>query len=45
MFVVILHFLAGLVVPDVPLEETAVLREEAVKYNIELVIFFLIMVL
>ncbi|KAG7018173.1 Tryptophan synthase alpha chain, partial [Cucurbita argyrosperma subsp. argyrosperma] len=28
----------GLVVPDVPLEETAVLREEAVKYNIELVL-------
>lgn len=28
----------GLVVPDVPLEETETLRKEAVKYNIELVL-------
>lgn len=35
-----IHFLAGLVVPDVPLEETEVLRKEAVKHNIELVISF-----
>ncbi|XP_038906368.1 tryptophan synthase alpha chain-like [Benincasa hispida] len=28
----------GLVVPDVPLEETEILRKEAVKYNIELVL-------
>lgn len=34
------HFLTGLVVPDVPLEETEILRKEAVKYNIELVISF-----
>lgn len=38
MFVVTLHFLAGLIVPDVPFEETEILRKEAVKYNIELVI-------
>lgn len=29
----------GLVVPDVPLEETAILRKEALKNNIELVRF------
>ncbi|KAM7253827.1 hypothetical protein ACFE04_031509 [Oxalis oulophora] len=28
----------GLLVPDVPLEETKALREEAIKYNIELVL-------
>ena len=31
--------LAGLVVPDVPLEETEILRKEAVKNKIELVWF------
>jgi tryptophan synthase alpha subunit len=31
------HLLAGLVVPDVPLEETEILRKEAKKYGIELV--------
>ncbi|MCL7025725.1 hypothetical protein MKW94_019007 [Papaver nudicaule] len=31
-------FFSGLVVPDVPLEETAILREEALKNNIELVL-------
>jgi hypothetical protein len=31
------HLLAGLVVPDVPLEETEILRKEAKKNGIELV--------
>jgi tryptophan synthase alpha chain len=31
------HLLAGLVVPDVPLEETEILRKEATKNGIELV--------
>lgn len=31
--------LSGLVVPDVPLEETEILRREASKHNIELVGF------
>lgn len=30
-------YVAGLVVPDVPLEETASLRNEAIVHNIELV--------
>lgn len=30
---------SGLVVPDVPLEETEILRKEAIKKNIELVSF------
>lgn len=33
----ILLFFPGLVVPDVPLEETEILRKEALKYKIELV--------
>lgn len=33
----IVHSFAGLVVPDVPLEETEVLRKEAAKSGIELV--------
>jgi len=32
---------AGLVVPDVPLEETKTLREEAKKHGIELVCAYL----
>lgn len=31
------NLFAGLVVPDVPLEETESLRKEAIKHNIELV--------
>lgn len=31
------HFFSGLVVPDVPLEETEILRMESIKNNIELV--------
>lgn len=30
-------FFSGLVVPDVPLEETEILRKEAISNNIELV--------
>lgn len=33
----IVHLFAGLVVPDVPLEETEILRREASKHGIELV--------
>jgi hypothetical protein len=32
-----IHYIAGLVVPDVPLEETDILRSEASKNNLELV--------
>lgn len=32
-------FFSGLVVPDVPLEETEMLRKEAARHNIELVSF------
>lgn len=35
------HLFVGLVVPDVPLEETEILRKEAVKHNIELVCFLI----
>ncbi|XP_047259661.1 tryptophan synthase alpha chain, chloroplastic-like [Capsicum annuum] len=31
-------FFSGLVVPDVPLEETEMLRKEAARHNIELVL-------
>jgi hypothetical protein len=31
------YYCAGLVVPDVPLEETDILRSEAAKNNLELV--------
>lgn len=33
----LLHSFSGLIVPEVPLEETELLRKEAVKNNIELV--------
>lgn len=33
------NFFSGLVVPDVPLEETEILRKEALKNKIELVSF------
>ena len=33
----IYYYVAGLVVPDVPLEETDILRSEAAKNNLELV--------
>lgn len=39
---VIPSLFVGLVVPDVPLEETEILRKEALKNNIELVCFSII---
>ena len=37
IFVLHLLYVTGLVVPDLPLEETALLRSEAIMHNIELV--------